>query len=118
MKQITLTGNPMSTQHIYLLKGHIRFMRKEAKQRKEQYQWEARSQWKGKPLTEELSIRIDLFFGDKRKRDFDNFHKLTGDALTGIVWEDDSQIKEAHIFLAYDKESPRTVITILDKERK
>lgn len=107
-------GNPMSTQHIYLQKGRVRFMRKEAKERKEQYQWEAKSQWKEKILTGDIAISIKLHFGDKRKRDWDNFHKLSMDALSGIVWEDDGQITMATVYKSYDKEKPRIEIEILD----
>lgn len=109
---ITLTGNPLSTQNAYLQHGKIRFMKKEAKERKEQYAWEARSQWKGKPLTEDLKATIRLFFGDKRRRDFDNFHKISMDALTGIVYVDDHQIRKADIELWYDKKYPRIEIII------
>lgn len=34
------------------------------------------------------------------------------DALTGIVWLDDSQIVEAHVFKGYDKANPRIEISI------
>jgi Holliday junction resolvase RusA-like endonuclease len=35
------------------------------------------------------------------------------DAMTGIIWEDDSQIKTAHIYIRpIDKENPRIVLTI------
>lgn len=109
---ITLTGNPLSTQHIYLMKGRMRFMKAEAKTRKLQYQWEAKSQWKGKPLEGNLFAEITLYFGDKRRRDWDNFHKLSMDAISDIVYVDDSQVKEARIKIAYDKENPRITIDV------
>lgn len=89
-------------------------MRKEAKERKEQYQWEAKSQYEYvRPLEGDLEIEVRLFFGDKRKRDWDNFHKLSMDALTDIVWLDDSQVKKATVTLHYDKANPRTEIVVL-----
>jgi len=48
-------------------------------------------------ITERLQITIRLFFPDKRVRDWDNFHKISMDSLTGIVWKDDSQVKRATI---------------------
>lgn len=88
-------------------------MTKEGKQLKEAYQWEAKAQWKGKPRADDLEVWITLYFGTKRKHDWDNFHKLSMDALTGIVWEDDSQIKHAHVEVAFDKRRPRIEIEIV-----
>jgi len=53
-----------------------------------------------------------LYHGTKRERDIDNFSKLLLDALTGIVYEDDSQIVSLTITKAYDKENPRVDVEI------
>jgi Holliday junction resolvase RusA-like endonuclease len=45
---------------------------------------EARAQWRGKPLTGDIDLSVTLYFGTKRKADWDNFHKLWADALNGI----------------------------------
>lgn len=90
----------------------MRFMRKEAKYLKESYQWQAKSQWKWKLLKHELFITVKMFFGDKRRRDWDNFHKLSMDSLSGIVWEDDSQIKKCLIEVFIDKKNPRIEVEI------
>jgi hypothetical protein len=34
---------------------------------KEQYEWEAKPQWKGKPLAGDVAVSITLYFGTKRK---------------------------------------------------
>ena len=78
---------------------------------KEAYQWEAKSQWKGKPLQGDVSLSITLYFGTKRKADLDNFNKLSLDALIGIVYEDDSQIAELTLKRGYDKTNPRIVLS-------
>lgn len=109
---ITLLGNPLSTNMVYRRHGHIIYMKTEAKQLKESYQWQAKSQWKKKVLETDLAVEIKIYFSDKRKRDWDNYHKLTMDAMTEIVWKDDSQIKKALIELFYDKKNPRTEIII------
>ena len=88
-------------------------MDKKCKDLKEDYQWQAKEQWKGKPLKGDLEIQVDLYFGTKRKKiDWDNFHKLSMDALSGIVWEDDSQIIKATVTKNYDKENTRIEIHI------
>lgn len=115
---ITLTGNPLSTNHVWKIVSRPfprNYMTKAGKERKEEYAWEARSQWKEKPMTEDIAIAIKLFFGDKRRRDIDNYHKLSLDSLTGIVWVDDVQIRRAEIEKFYDKENPRIELEIISK---
>lgn len=114
---ITLLGEPRSTQNCYKYScargGFLRgYMKAECADLKEDYQWQAKSQWKRGVLTGDIEIYIRIYFGTKRKSDWDNFHKLTMDALTGIVFEDDSQIKRATVELHYDKSNPRVEIDI------
>lgn len=113
---ITLIGEPLSTNHIY--KYHCQFgraagyMSKEGKERKEDYGWQARGQYHGKPLGVGLKLTATLFFGTKRRADADNYSKLLLDALTGIVWEDDSQVQDLRVIKAYDKARPRIELVI------
>ena len=113
---IVLTGEPKSTQHIYGLACRGRFPQRyitpAGRALKEQYQWEAGAQWKGKPLAGNVRADITLYFGTKRAADWDNFHKLSCDALSGIAYPDDSQIKQATVTLAYDKARPRIEFSI------
>jgi Holliday junction resolvase RusA-like endonuclease len=113
---IILSGEPKSTQHIYrkACRGGFPqlYMTAEGKTLKEVYQWEAKSQWKGKPLQGEISVSITFYFGTKRRADLDNFNKLALDALTGIAYAADSQISELSIRRAYDKHRPRIELGI------
>jgi Holliday junction resolvase RusA-like endonuclease len=119
VQTITLSGEPKSTGHIYryACRGTFpaMYMTTFGRKLKEQYQQEARAQWKGKPLEGDIEVSIALYFGTKRKADLDNFNKLSLDALTGIVWEDDSQISELHLKRAYDKGRPRIEVRLVDK---
>lgn len=118
MIKITLNGEPKSTSHIYkytAIGGYVRgYMSKEGVQLKESYALEAWHQYGGNkdPLDGPLSIECSLYFGTKRKADIDNFNKLWLDALSGIVWEDDSQVEELSIKKLYDKERPRIELAI------
>jgi Holliday junction resolvase RusA-like endonuclease len=87
-------------------------MTPEGKALKEAYQWEARAQWKGKPIEGDIEVSVTLYFGTKRRADLDNFNKLSLDALTGIAYLDDSQIAKLTIERAYDKGYPRIQIDI------
>lgn len=117
MTVITLTGEPKSTQHIYKFRcaGRIpmMYMDKDGKTVKESYQWQAKSQWKNKPIKEPLKVKIELFFANKRNHDIDNYNKILLDSLTGIVWEDDGQIQSMTVSKWLDKDNPRIEITII-----
>lgn len=90
-----------------------RYMVTKAKNLKEDYQWQVKKQWNNKPLLSGfIKVQIVTYHGDHRKNDWDNFHKLSMDALTGIVYEDDSQIKEANVIKEYDKLNPRIEIDL------
>lgn len=112
---LTLLGEPRSTSHIYHYACRGRhpamYMTAEGKALKESYGLQARLQWRRKPLTGRLQITLTLYFGTRRKSDWDNYNKCL-DALNGIVWEDDEQIQEATVIKAYDKARPRIELVI------
>lgn len=116
--KIILKGKPRSTNNIYktMCRGNYpnRYLSSEGKVLKNDYQWQAKQQWKGKPLETDLIMSIILFFDNHRRNDWDNFHKLSMDSLSGIVYVDDSQIQAALVMKQYDKHNPR--IEILIKE--
>lgn len=118
MINIILKGQPKSTQHCYkyACRGThpTMYMSKECKALKEDYMWQAKSQWNKETLKGELSVIINLFFGTKRKVDWDNFHKLSMDALEGIVYDNDNQIRSVIVTKGYDKENPRITIGIYE----
>lgn len=113
---IKLNGNPLSTQTIYGISSRgkrvVRYMTKKGKEMKSQYQWEIKSQWNKELIEGDVIMKIKLFFGDKRRRDIDNYNKLILDAMEGIVYKDDKQIKDLHITKEYDKENPRVEIWV------
>jgi Holliday junction resolvase RusA-like endonuclease len=75
-------------------------------------QWEARAQWERKPFEGDIAVEVTLYFGTKRRADWDNFHKLSMDALNGIAYLDDSQIKRALVKVDYDKFKPRVEVIL------
>lgn len=83
----------------------------DARAYKETVAWTAKMSYKGKPLDCPLKASVWYYFKDRRRRDIDN-DKLTFDALNGIIWEDDSQIQELHLYKRLDKTTPHTEIII------
>jgi Holliday junction resolvase RusA-like endonuclease len=112
--KIILKGNPQSTNHLYKPARNHRgvYMTLEGKIMKTMYQWEAKRQWQRPVFEGNLKVEIKLFFKDERRRDWDNWHKISMDALTGIVWKDDSQITKATVEKNIDKLNPRIEIII------
>lgn len=67
-------------------------------------------QWEGKPLDGRICITY-RFYGTGM--DWDNGCKILGDALNNIVYYDDKQIVEAHIYLyRQEKTDPRVDVEI------
>ncbi len=120
MAIIILLGDPKSTQTLYKMTCRGRFatmyMSKEGKGLKESYSSQAKKQFKKKPYKGSLEVWVTIYFGSKRKCDWDNFHKLSMDALSGVVWVDDEQIIEAHVSKRYDKKEPRIEIDVREIE--
>jgi Holliday junction resolvase RusA-like endonuclease len=119
---ITLLGEPKSTSHIYKYAcrgGYVHgYMSPAGRALKEDYQWQARGQFHGKPLEGPLALTVTLYFGTRRKADIDNFNKLWADALTGIVWGDDSQIEDLRLLKRYDKERPRVEVSVTSNPKE
>ena len=107
--KLTLTTMPISTNKLY--QGR-RFLTKEGKANKEAISWEAKAQWMPrKPITGKIAITGRLYFKDGRMLDIENL-KALWDSLSGIVYEDDRQIHELHLFKGISKEHPRVELTI------
>lgn len=120
MVSITLKGNPRSTGTLYktICRGNFpsHYMSNEGKSLKEDYSWQVKSQYKKKIIEGEIELTVRLYFGNKRKNDIDNFHKLSLDSMTGIVYRDDSQIIRMTVEKYYDKNNPRIEIEIYETE--
>lgn len=60
---------------------------------------------------EPLKVTLHAFFPDARQRDVDNTAKVL-DGANGVVWHDDSQIVELHIYKHLRCEKPRLEVTV------
>jgi len=67
----------------------------------------------GKPMfTGNISVELQFFLSDKRRKDWDNLAKNVMDAMNKIVYKDDSQVMMATIEKAYDKDEPGVFVLI------
>ena len=60
----------------------------------------------------EYRIHLTFYLPTHRRADYDNLSKGATDALTGIVWRDDSQIADARVQLMRGCSHPRAEILI------
>ena len=59
-----------------------------------------------------MRLAVQLWLGDRRRRDADNAAKAVMDALNGIAWGDDSQVAKLTVTRRVDRHRPRAVITV------
>jgi Holliday junction resolvase RusA-like endonuclease len=57
----------------------------------------AREAWRRDPLTGPVAMRVVFRLGNRRRVDLENLQKAIGDALNGVVYQDDSQITSLHL---------------------
>lgn len=74
--------------------------------------WQARAQFDHRPLLGPLGIEFIFYREDRRKVDLDNLEKAMLDGLQGILFEDDSQIKEKKAVLEHSKEMPGVKVSV------
>jgi crossover junction endodeoxyribonuclease RusA len=89
-----------------------RFLSKDGKAVKTAIAWEITSQWRIAPIKGPVALNIMFYFSNKRM-DIDNALKGLLDCMTGLVYEDDSQIEELHVFKMVDKKRPRVEIQVV-----
>ena len=61
----------------------------------------------------DVAVNVIFYFPNKIKRDIDSHLKALLDSMSGIVYKDDSQITELHVYKYIDKDNPRTEISIV-----
>lgn len=62
-------------------------------------------------ITDNVSVHV-LVYRPQKRGDLDNCLKILFDALSGIAYEDDSQIIAIHAYRHDDKKNPRVVVTV------
>ena len=112
MTKITLPGSPLSINRLYRRNSRSLYMTAEGKAKKREYQIEIKNQWKKKMMTDKVSLEIEYYFKDERKRDIDNPLKLILDSMEKIVYENDSQVRYLSLLSQVDRENPRVEIRI------
>lgn len=109
--KLTLRTMPPSINATYKRGKNSFYKSQEAKDAQEAMAWEARIQYRGKPLTGSLRLKI-AFYWTSSRRDVDSSVKAVCDALQGIIYENDNQIYDLHLSKTVDRAAPRIEIEI------
>ena len=112
MRTLIFKTKPVGVNKRYTISRGRNILSKEYREAKETMQWEAKSQWQGEPLDEDLTVNILLYLGSNRT-DIDAYIKIILDTLTDIAYEDDKQVTELSVVKMFDKENPRVVVQVL-----
>ena len=110
---IVLKTKPVPVNQKYGVFNGRMLLQKKYRDAKEAIAWEMRSQTAQKPRSDDLCLNLIIYLGTKRKTDIDAFLKIILDAGEGVLYENDNQITELHVFKEYDKENPRIELSIL-----
>jgi Holliday junction resolvase RusA-like endonuclease len=119
MKSITffVQGNPIPKQSFRYTKNGGGFTDPRMKTWQEMVAAEAHNAMVERDmLTGNLKATLMFSVNDKRRKDLDNLSKGTLDALTGIVFKDDSQIIRLTIEKQYDKSNPGVFISVQEAQ--
>lgn len=101
----------VSLNHSYSQRQGRRYLDPAAKNAKEVISWAAKMACKHEPIETDVEVIITLVFGNKQRRDLDNYVKLILDSLTGICFLDDSQITDLTVMKRFQK-NPAVMIEI------
>ena len=118
LKRIVIKGKPISKDN--QKRGQSRsgrfFIRPEYRKYEDNVGLQAAAQMIGQPpFKDDLFVVFVFYLKNKRHCDLLNLPKSLCDALNGIVWEDDRQIKMAYLqifYLSGVKDEPLTEIIV------
>lgn len=92
--------------------GHHYYTPEATRDWEESVAFQAGRQFRREPLKGDLGIEFVFFREDKRRVDIDNLEKAMLDGMSGVFFEDDSQVKVKKATLRYDEERPGVEVTI------
>ena len=110
MTSILFNTEPISLNSMY--RGR-RYLNQRGKAAKLGMELECRNQYKAEMRTDDVCVNVIFYFKDNHRRDIDSHLKALLDSMTGIVYEDDSQVNELHVYKYVDKKNPRVEVSVV-----
>jgi len=107
-----INTKPVNFNHAYRKRGngYGMFMTQEGQDYKELLRLSAINA--GGTMYSTPVVSLTFTFGDKRKHDIDGCIKLTLDSFEGVLYEDDNDVQELHVYKQYDKNNPSVEVEI------
>lgn len=112
MQTLTFNTKPVSVNKRYTISRGRNILSNEYRSAKEAMQWEAKSQWQGEPLDDDVTVNILLHLDSKRP-DIDGYLKIILDSIDGIAYHNDRQITELTVHKLHNKKHPHVVVQVL-----
>jgi Holliday junction resolvase RusA-like endonuclease len=113
--RLSISGEPQPKQRPRVVAdGKRTYTPKATVQAEQKLAWCFRQSYPGVEVDADhlWGIRAVFFMKTRRRTDWDNLGKLCSDALIGVLYQDDSQVTEAHILVIRGASQPRTQIEI------
>lgn len=112
MQTLIFNTKPVSVNQRYTIARGRNILSNKYRDAKEAMQWEAKSQWQGEPLTDDVTLNVYLHLDTKRP-DIDGYLKIILDSLDGIAYEDDRQVHELSVIKLHNKKHPHIEVQVL-----
>ena len=109
MVKLTLKTLPPALNRTYKVSGGRFYKDSEAEATQEAIAWEAKSQYRGKPLKGQICLTVTFYYPNMRK-DASAGIKSLEDALQGVCYVNDRQIEQLHVYKCVSKQNPRVEI--------
>jgi len=108
-----IPGNTVSKSNSYRIANRRLYKTAQVKQWEAMASQIAAASWgHHNPFEYKIGIRARIYFKDARRRDIDGPLKSLLDSMNGIIYKDDSQVREINIIKDIDRDFPRIEVEI------
>lgn len=112
---LTVEGEPLAKVRARVTKNGA-YTPKRHRVNAEMLAWEIRIACASRPFEGPIAVGMIFYRSNRQRIDVDNMVKQVLDAATGVAWRDDSQVMTIVAHKRFDRERPRTIISIRDDD--
>lgn len=112
---LTVEGEPLAKVRARVTKNGA-YTPKRHRVNAEALAWHIRIACASRPFTGPIAVGMIFYRSNQQRIDVDNMVKQVLDAANGVAWEDDAQVMTVVAHKRFDRERPRTVISIREDD--